>query len=155
MTVLLGQDYTAASATSKFATGDAFDATGTPTYDIYEQSGSVALLSGTMTKHPTETGVYSATITVDTLSGFEVGKGYVVHLKALVDGVAKHVTRTFMVQSADVEAMLEDLLRWHENRFVKSGQTVVLYEDDGQTPLKSQNYYVTSQGFDRSAAQDA
>lgn len=153
MTKYLGQNHTFAWATTQFSTGDAMDATGDVTYSVYEETTSTPILSGNMAKLDTQTGYYAATVACTSDNGFESGKTYNIHLEATVDGVSRHTNRSLAIQNDPTESAHE-ALQWRENRLVKSGNVLTLYNDADNAPLKTQQFSVSEQGFTRSKAVD-
>lgn len=83
------------------ATGALTDADAVPSYRVYEDETSTAILSGNMAKldDPNTTGHYSARITLSAANGFEKGKSYSIFISAAVGGVTGATVRTFQVQA--------------------------------------------------------
>ncbi len=73
------------------ATGAAMDATGTPTYKVYENGTNTAIDSGSLAKldDANTTGAYDALITFAAGTGYEVNKGYYVLGFATVNSVVQ------------------------------------------------------------------
>lgn len=63
--------------------------TGTPTYAVYEQTTTTAILTGNMTEMTGTTGFWAATITLSTANGFEIGKSYIVRVTGTVSAVSQ------------------------------------------------------------------
>jgi len=102
-TINLGDTLTFWAQLTRYSTGAAYDATGSVTFRIYEETTDTPLLSGTLAVQddPNTTGFYrgQASITVD--NGFEVGKCYCVRVGATVDTIAQAgVVERFVVRSA-------------------------------------------------------
>lgn len=137
--------------------GAATDATGSPTYRVYEQLTDTPILTGTMAKvdDANTSGWYGAEFTASSANGFEVGKTYVVRAAATVAAVdqAGIIDRFVIRESVDgLLDLVEGIQGIWLNRFVKEGSTLTLYEEGGITPRWTQTYEVTKEGFDRSEA---
>jgi len=78
---ILGQ-YLTFTVRTNDGNGEPIDATGSVTYSIYEDEGTTAIMSGTMTK--AETGKYTEQISVSTANGFERYKSYNIDVTATV-----------------------------------------------------------------------
>jgi hypothetical protein len=153
--------------------GTATDATGSPTYRVYEETTGTAILNGTMALQDdaNTTGFYSAQITASAANGFEANKTYCIRAAATVSAIDQAgIVERFVIRPAiasDVWGatrtqattltpttygpMLDLLLKYFTNRYVKSGSTVALY-NDANTSMGTQGYSVTGEGFDRSKA---
>jgi hypothetical protein len=87
------------------STGAAADATGTPTWAVYEEDTDTAIQSGNFTKRTGLTGNYRGSFTASAANGFEVGKWYSVIASATVSSVAgKCVALIFRVVPAETGA---------------------------------------------------
>lgn len=86
------------------ATGAASDATGTPTFEVFENATDTDIgIGGNLTKRTSKTGDYRGTFTASAANGFEVGKFYNVVASATVGGVAgKALVAQFRVKPIEV-----------------------------------------------------
>jgi len=96
-------------------TGAAMDATGTPTYRIYEENNETAVATGNCTKRDdaNTTGYYFVRAQCTTVAGFEVGKFYNVRVAATVNDVAgaANIGR-FLIVTAAMWAVLTGTPGW-------------------------------------------
>jgi len=91
------------ATTHRFSTGAAYDATSI-TYRVYENGSTTEIITDTaMTKFDSETGFYYDRIQLTAAAGFEVGKSYVVLIKATVDSVAAIDWRSFRIKFPAVD----------------------------------------------------
>jgi len=91
------------ATTHRFSTGAAYDATSI-TYRVYENGSTTEIITDTaMTKFDSETGFYYDRIQLTSAAGFEVGKSYVVLIKATVDSVAAIDWRSFRIKFPAVD----------------------------------------------------
>lgn len=176
MTVYIDDVHTIYLGTSQFSTGNAFDATGTPTYRIYEASTDTPVLTGNfaLIDDPNTVGAYSATVTLSAANGFEVGKTYGVYAKATVDGVlAANFLYSMIVRADPGTAATTATAVWNTavystangtpttmgqalsltpkfftNRLVRQGVLMTLYDYDNTTAIYTQTYVKTSGGSD-------
>ena len=95
---ILGQNLT---FTKQFYTGDgsAVDATGDVSYSVYENETTTAILTGTMAKFASQTGLYAETIACTAANGFEWAKSYTVHITATISGILVPVAYNFICLS--------------------------------------------------------
>jgi len=102
MIAVLGQTLTF-SVNTFSASGPPVDADAAPTYSIYEQEGTTAVLSGTMSKLDDvgTTGLYAETVTIAASGGFERFKTYTVYITAAVSTVAVAKSYNFMAMSEE------------------------------------------------------
>lgn len=82
--------------------GAATDATGSPSYEVYEEETGTSILTGSMSKldDAGTTGFYSEQIACTTGNGFEQGKYYGIYIEATVSGVTGTSHRVFQVGAA-------------------------------------------------------
>lgn len=88
---------------SRFSTGAAYDATGSPAYRIYEDETAMPIVSGgtfTLLDDANTTGFYTDRLQLTTATGFEAGKCYTVWCSATVDSVAAACVHTFQIRAA-------------------------------------------------------
>ncbi len=71
----------------KFASGAVFAPTGDVTYTFYENNNT-GPTGGTLPQYGSKVGLYTTRIQLTSAAGFEVGKDYLIHIEATVDGVA-------------------------------------------------------------------
>jgi len=91
------------ATTHRFSSGAAYDATSI-TYRVYENGSTTEIITDTaMTKFDSETGFYYNRIQLTAAAGFEVGKSYVVLIKATVDSVAAIDWRSFRIKFPAVD----------------------------------------------------
>lgn len=83
---VIGQNLTFTIDTHEPSTGAVTDATGSPSYRIYEDETAVPILTGSLAKldDANTTGFYSEQIAVTAANGFEVNKTYTIRCQALV-----------------------------------------------------------------------
>lgn len=151
--------------------GAATDATGSPTYRVYEQLTDTPILNGMLAKvdDSNTTGFYGASFTASVANGFEVGKTYTVRAAATVDAVDqagiidRFVIRDSIGDSVWLATLASDaagapttfggalkrILSKLQNRMNKSGNVVRLYADDNATVIATSQYSLTDTGFDR------
>lgn len=91
--------------THRFDTGALTDADSVPSYRVYEDETSTAILTGSMAKldDTNTTGFYSEAITLSAANGFEKGKCYTVYITAAVNSVTGGSFHTFQIE-AEVDA---------------------------------------------------
>lgn len=91
--------------TTKFSTGEAFDATGTPTAVAYK-NGVADALAVTVAKIAATTGVYSWTCTPTVAAGFAATDNISIIINATIDGVAA-VGRVWndILTTADIDSL--------------------------------------------------
>ena len=94
--VLLGNNITFSVVTHDADTAGRTDASAC-TYKIYEDDTGTAILSGSMTKHDSETGFYLEKIAVSAGNGFETNKKYNILVEATVDSKDGGLSFGFMV----------------------------------------------------------
>ena len=87
------------------STGGATDATGSPTYRVYEDETGAAILNGTFAKldDANTTGFYSEQVTLSAGNGFEKGKSYSLYASAVVGSQTGTTGFTFQIE-AEVDA---------------------------------------------------
>jgi hypothetical protein len=92
-------------STHTASTGAVTDADSVPTYRVYEDETSTAILTGSMAKldDTNTTGFYSEQLTLSAANGFEKGKSYNIVIAATVGGVTGNTTRTLQIE-AEVDA---------------------------------------------------
>ena len=73
--------------TTRFSSGAAYDATGTPVAIVIED-GVALVYAPTVEKIAATTGLYCVPVAATAANGFEVGKSYSIYVTATVDGVA-------------------------------------------------------------------
>lgn len=83
----LNDSYTISIQCSRPSTGEVYDATGSPAYEIYEDATSTVRASGSLSKTNSKTGYYTASLTLNTGTGFVVGHSYSVRVTATVDSI--------------------------------------------------------------------
>jgi len=145
-------------------TGAATDADDFPTYNIYENETTTAILTGTMAKldDANTVGFYSESITTNS-TNFENRKTYTIYVSAIVGGITGVISFSFMAYSKDTvslndpatgdivsgifgekltaggvatfEDIVKTLYSMAKGKIVKSGNTFTYYDDDGTTPL--------------------
>ncbi len=91
--------------THRFDTGAATDADSAPSYYVYEDETTTALLSGSMAKldDTNTTGFYSEQIALTAANGFEKGKSYSIYISATVNSITGTTNHTFQIE-AEVDA---------------------------------------------------
>ena len=98
--VIIGNNLTFSIATHDPDTGVLTDADAVPDYEVYEEDGIVAILSGNMDKRVVANdGRYVKKIDCTTANGFEDGKTYSVEIVATVDGDQGGITFEFTAYS--------------------------------------------------------
>jgi len=82
-------------------TGILTDASGNPSYRIYEDETATAILTGTMGKldDSNTTGFYTEQIACTSGNGFELGKSYTIYIEATVSGNLGGIAFSFTVIS--------------------------------------------------------
>lgn len=112
--------------------GVATDATGTPTYAVYEESTDTAILSGNMAKQDDSgtTGFYYGQVTLSAANGLEVSKSYVVRVSGTVTGNAQaHIVARFTMRPN-----FEKLIRYFVNASSRNANTgTITVRNDGDT----------------------
>jgi hypothetical protein len=101
---------------SQASTASEYDATGSPTYRVYEQLTDTPILTGSLAliDDANTVGFYGAEIEISAANGFEVGKFYVVRVAATVDSVdaagivERFVVRPVPVTLAEITTVVED-----------------------------------------------
>lgn len=127
------------------ATGAVTDADSPPTYRIYEDETSAAILNGSMAKldDANTTGHYSEQIALSAGNGLEKGRSYNIYIEATVGGIAGSTTKSFQIE-AEVDAnvvsdsQLSDILALLDNRMAinKATSELWLYNVAGDTVIK-------------------
>lgn len=99
--VFLADNLTFSICTHDADTGALTDASGAPTYRVYEDETATAILTGTMAVLDTgnTTGFYTELIACTTANGFEVGKSYTAYIEATVDGITGGIAYAFTVKA--------------------------------------------------------
>jgi hypothetical protein len=98
--VELGNNLSFGIATHDPDTGILTDADAVPTYEVYEEDGSVAILSGSMVKRATgKTGRYKGIIACTSANGFEDSKSYTIEILATVDGDEGGISFSFRCET--------------------------------------------------------
>ena len=143
--------------TTRFSTGEAYDAAAAPTIKVYEETTDTPILTPVAAKQDdaNTTGFYRAQFTASTANGFEVGKTYVVRAEGTVDSVAgAAIIDRFVVRAALPAATLGTLaevtgypttiagaigvmLQILANKRSDDGGTVRIYGADGVTQVAS------------------
>jgi hypothetical protein len=93
------------------STQEAYDATGSPAYRVYESTTTTPILTGSLALQDdgNTVGFYSANITVSAANGFEVDKTYTVRVSATVDSVAQGgIVDRFQVRDLAVDIDSDD-----------------------------------------------
>lgn len=87
------------------SSGAATDADAVPTYRVYEDETTAAILTGSTTKldDANTTGYYSEQITLSAANGLEKGKTYTIYISAAVGGVTGTMSHSFQIE-AEVDA---------------------------------------------------
>jgi len=85
--------------TTRFDTGVATDSDSVPTYRVYEDETTTAILTGSMAllDSTNTAGFYSEQITLSAANGFEVGKDYAIYVQATVNSVVGAWANTIQV----------------------------------------------------------
>jgi len=85
--VILGDNLVFGICTHDPDTGVLTDADSAPSYRVYEDETTTAILNGTMDKldDANTTGFYTELIACTTGNGFEIGKNYTIYIEATVD----------------------------------------------------------------------
>jgi hypothetical protein len=99
--VIVGENLVFSICTHDPDTGVLTDADAAPTYRIYEEETSAAILTGTMTKldDANTTGFYTELIACTTANGFEYRKSYTVYIEATVDSDTGGICYAFKTES--------------------------------------------------------
>jgi hypothetical protein len=86
--------------------GDASDADSVPTYRVYEDETTTAILTGSMAllDSANTTGLYSEQLTLSAANGFELGKCYTIYISATVGGITGTTVRQFQMSAVSVDA---------------------------------------------------
>lgn len=84
-------------ATTTNTGGTPTDADSAPTYKVIEDETSTAILTGSLAKLGSETGVYTEQITLSVANGFEWGKSYTIIMEATVGGVSGKALHSFSI----------------------------------------------------------
>jgi len=136
--VTLGSNLTFSITTHDPATGVVTDAGSAPSYRVYEDETTTAILSGTMAKldDSNTTGFYSEQIACTTANGFEVNKSYNVYISATVDSDSGAISYGFRVMTPIAKRVTELLPSDYEDSAAKSSMAWVL-------ALLSQSHKVT------------
>jgi len=100
--VYLGDNLVFSICTHDPDTGHLTDADTAPTYRIYEEETSTAILTGTMAKldDANTTGFYTELIACTSANGFEAGKSYTVYIEATVDSDTGGISYGFGAKAA-------------------------------------------------------
>jgi len=103
---VLGEDLVFSVTTHDPDTGVLTDADSVPSYRIYEDETTAAILNGSMAKldDVNTTGFYSELIAVTAGNGFEAGKNYTVYIEATVDSDTGGISYAFKVTPAVPDA---------------------------------------------------
>lgn len=101
--------------------GSASDADSVPTYRIYEDETTPAIVTSSMAllDSANTTGLYSERVQLTAASGFEVGKCYAIYILATVGGVTGTISHTFQIMDLATKAEVADSV-WDE---AKAGHT--------------------------------
>ena len=150
--VKIGNNLTFSICTHDPDTGILTDADTSPSYEIYEEDGATALLSGTMTKRKVgNAGRYVTKVAINAIDGFENGKAYTVEIVATVDGDTGGISFNFTATdySNIVLAILKydwtgitgeaarsvlNALRFLRNKWFIVGSTLTVTKEDDSTP---------------------
>ena len=99
--VVIGNNLVFSVTTHDPDTGVLTDADTVPTYRIYEDETSTAILTGSMAKldDTNTTGFYSELIACTAANGFESGKTYTVYIEATVDSDKGGICYGFRLES--------------------------------------------------------
>lgn len=165
----IGKTLTFYAQTSRFSTGEAYDAGSVPTYRVYEEETGTPILTGSMAllDDSNTTGFYSEQITLSTANGFEAGKDYCIRVTATVDSVAAAsiaekftmelpwndtaLVTEFTGNPTTLGQALRRILEVFKNRWTVSANVGTLYGADNSTPLVTQGFSYNDTGSDRSA----
>jgi hypothetical protein len=83
------------------------DADSTPTYEVFQQGNTTAIMTGSMTRR--STGTYYVSITTSSGNGFTIGKTHQVKMLATVGGaLGKSVLSRFLTIPTIVRAAVSD-----------------------------------------------
>jgi hypothetical protein len=95
--------------THSASTGAATDATGDPSYRVYEDETGTPILTGTMGKldDANTTGFYSEELTISSGNGFEAGKTYTIYITATVGSIAGTTERHFACWPATINSQID------------------------------------------------
>ncbi|AIE86987.1 hypothetical protein [Fimbriimonas ginsengisoli] len=102
-TAYIDDTFTFWAQTTQASTGSAFDATGSPSYRIYEETTDTPILTGSLALQDdaNTVGFYRGQATLSAANGFEVGKCYCVRVAATVDAIAQAgMVERFVVRPA-------------------------------------------------------
>lgn len=89
--------------TYNITTGGFLAATGTPTYEVFEEASDTPIVTGNCALRTSYTSEYRCTFTASAANGFELGKWYIVNGLATVGGTASS-TRTMHFRIVAAEA---------------------------------------------------
>jgi hypothetical protein len=81
-----------------------------PSYRVYENLGSPAILTGTMSNQDSRTGFYAALLACTAGNGFENGKTYTIEIEAVVGGVTGGISYEFLCGGVGGDITIEDSL---------------------------------------------
>ncbi len=95
--------------THSASTGAATDATGDPTYRVYEDETGTPILTGTMAKldDANTIGFYSEELTISSGNGFEAGRSYTIYISATVGSVTGTTERHFACWPATINSQID------------------------------------------------
>jgi hypothetical protein len=132
-TAYIGDTRTVYAQTTQFSTGAALDATGDVTYQVFEAGTATVVASGVMPKVGTTTGLYSASITIDSGAGFEAGKSYGVRVAATIDGVSAAAVRDVFRVASEPAGAIDLVFRYIRNKKRIRFGLFHLYDDAGES----------------------
>ena len=126
----LGDSLTFSVTTHDPETAAVTDATGSPTYRVYEEVTGTAILTGALSKldDSNTTGFYAAKIDCTVENGFEAGKSYSIYVEATVNGVDGAISFGFRVTAASTGT---------------GARSVTITVNDGTTGLENAKVRVT------------
>lgn len=129
--IYVGDTPTVYLQTSRYDTGAAADATGTPAYEVYEEETGTAILSGSfaLLNDSGTVGLYSEQITASAANGFEADKTYLFRATATVNAVAHAWIAPMMCRPP-----LNRVARYFNNKVQRNLNTgTVTIRNDGDT----------------------
>jgi hypothetical protein len=141
--VFVGDSLTFSIATHDVDTGVRTDASAAPTYNIYEDDTAAPVLTGTMTKHNSITGLYLKKVSTATLTG---GKSYTVDISATVDSVTGGIAYNFRAEAparllllnlagltGEASRSMLNAIRFLRNKWSTITGDLVVYKEDDTT----------------------
>jgi len=133
------------------ANAGAADATGSPSYRIYEDETATPLLTGSMAKldDANTTGFYTEQVACTAANGFEQNKTYNIYIEATVNGIQGGINYTFTIVASVVSVNIGSNFTFTATTHDTTASSALadadavpsyrVYEDETATPILNGN----------------